>query len=98
MIENNTETAQIGRGGGTSATMQQLPEQKATTIKWDFTNFYQAALSYLERRVTSWTTTVRRRARAQYFVTLPLQQEVTERRATVVENWSILLKAQRQKI
>ncbi|KAL6487837.1 hypothetical protein MHYP_G00044630 [Metynnis hypsauchen] len=33
----------------TSAILQQFPDQKAATIKHDFSNFYKTALNYLEK-------------------------------------------------
>ncbi|KAL6466103.1 hypothetical protein MHYP_G00262360 [Metynnis hypsauchen] len=36
-------------GMETSAILQQFPEQKAATIKHDFSNFYKMALNYLEK-------------------------------------------------
>ncbi|KAL6487792.1 hypothetical protein MHYP_G00044180 [Metynnis hypsauchen] len=36
-------------GMETSAILQQFPDQKAATIKHDFSNFYKTALNYLEK-------------------------------------------------
>ncbi|KAL6490146.1 hypothetical protein MHYP_G00004910 [Metynnis hypsauchen] len=45
-------------GMETSAILQQFPDQKAATIKHDFSNFYKTALNYLD--LTSQATTTRR--------------------------------------
>ncbi|XP_041844096.1 uncharacterized protein LOC121641831 [Melanotaenia boesemani] len=111
-------------GMETTALIQQFPEQRAETIKQDFSNFYKAALNYLEKwydftdnnyqknvaclALKSKFTFLQLSAAVEvlqierkvdmdelyeeYCVTLPQQQEIVERRASVAEKWSVLLK------